>query len=404
MITFWLSTIVLVVAACIFIALPLFRKQQFDDQARRDELNKAFYRDRLAELKEEKDEGIVSDEDDLIVDLKQSLLEDIPEETKSSALLALSPMQVFVPSALLLVAITYTTYSLFGSLDKVDHWQNISDRLPELTQKLMAPEQESLSEEELKDLKLALRTRLHHQPDDAQGWLLLGRIALADRDGDTATGAMGKAYNQDAENPDIRLGYAQSLMMSDNEGEQHRARNLLIGLLQDDYVDLRVYSLLAFNAYQRGSYEEAIRFWRTMQTLIGPDDSRYTMLDRSIQNAEKALGKAVTSTSVAITISVADEVTLPEQGILIVSIHDGNGSPVPVAAARFPIGSFPRTLVLDDANVMIEGQSLSQLDSLMVKARIDADGNVATKEDDWHGESSAVKMGEQVALTIDKQY
>lgn len=175
-------------------------------------------------------------------------------------------------------------------------------------------------------------------------------------------------------------------------------------MLQDDYVDLRVYSLLAFNAYQRGSYEEAIRFWRTMQTLIGPDDSRYTMLDRSIQNAEKALGKAVTSTSVAITISVADEVTLPEQGILIVSIHDGNGSPVPVAAARFPIGSFPRTLVLDDANVMIEGQSLSQLDSLMVKARIDADGNVATKEDDWHGESSAVKMGEQVALTIDKQY
>jgi hypothetical protein len=215
---------------------------------------------------------------------------------------------------------------------------------------------------------------------------------------------MNKAHELDPDDADVRLGYAQSLMMTENEAQQHQARSILIGLLQDDYVDLRVYSLLAFNAYQRASYEEAIRFWKTMQTLIGPEDSRYTMLDRSIQNAEKMLGKPVSQTSVPISITVDQNAQLPEQGLLVVSIHDGNGSPVPVAAARYPIGTFPRTVVLDDANVMMEGQSIAQLESLIVKARIDSDGNVATKEGDWYGESQAVKLGEQVAILIDKQY
>ncbi|MDB1123331.1 c-type cytochrome biogenesis protein CcmI [Vibrio algarum] len=404
MTTFWLSTVILTIAGFAFIALPLFRKQNFDDDARRDELNKAFYKDRLEELEDETDAGVVVDQDDLIVDLKQSLLEDIPADEKKIGSFTISPMTVFGSSALLLAVISYATYSVFGSLDKVSHWQNINEQLPALTQKLMSPEQDSLSEDELKDLKLALRTRLHYQPDDAQGWLLLGRIALADRDADTATGAMEKAHNLDPKDPDVRLGYAQSLMMSDNEAQQQFARSILIGLLQDDYVDLRVYSLLAFNAYQRGNYEESIRFWRTMQKLIGPDDSRYSMLNRSIENAEKMLGKAVTTTSVPITITVDQNVQLPEQGVLVVSIHDANGTPIPVAAARYPIGTFPRTVVLDDANVMMDGQSISQLDSLIVKARIDTDGNVTTKEGDWYGESQAVKMGDQVALVIDKQY
>ncbi|WED25847.1 c-type cytochrome biogenesis protein CcmI [Vibrio sp. DW001] len=401
---FWLSTVVLILAAIVFIALPLFRKQRFDDEARRDELNKAFYKDRLEELEVEAEAGVVTDQEDLIVDLKQLLLEDIPVDENKAKSFSISPMAVFIPSALVLVVISYAVYSIFGSLDKVSHWQNINDQLPVLTQKLMSPEQESLTEDELKDLKLALRTRLHYQPDDAQGWLLLGRIALADRDADTATGAMKKAHKLDADDPDVRLGYAQSLMMSEDERQQQLARSILIGLLQDDYVDLRVYSLLAFNAYQRGEYEESIRFWRTMQKLIGPDDNRYSMLDRSIENAEKMLGKAVTTSSVPITITVGQDIQLPEQGLLIVSIHDGNGSPVPVAAARYPIGTFPRTIVLDDANVMMEGQSITQLESLLVKARIDTDGNVSTKEGDWYGESQVMKMGDQVAIMIDKQY
>jgi hypothetical protein len=192
--------------------------------------------------------------------------------------------------------------------------------------------------------------------------------------------------------------------MSAEEAERAQARSLLIGLLQDGYVDLKIYSLLAFDAYQGSDFEAAIRYWQMMQKMIGPEDSRYAMLQRSISNAEKQLGKTVSSVSVPVTISLGEGITAQSEGVLIVSVHDGAGSPIPVAAARYPVGSLPRTVVLDDGNVMMDGQSLSQLESIKVRARIDVDGNVASKQGDLYGESRVVKLGEAVEIVIDKQY
>ena len=52
----------------------------------RDELNKAFYKDRLVELEVEAEEGLVDNQQELIDDLKQSLLDDVPaqEEMKKT--------------------------------------------------------------------------------------------------------------------------------------------------------------------------------------------------------------------------------------------------------------------------------------------------------------------------------
>lgn len=401
---FWLSTVALLAVAAIFVGLPLFKRQSFDDDARRDELNKAFYKDRLEELQEEVSEGVASDSEDLVLDLKQSLLDDIPSENKRIDNTHYSTMAIFVPSVVLVIALSFFMYFKFGASEQVSHWQGVSAKLPSLTKKLMSQEGEALTEKEMEDLTLALRTRLHYQPEDSAGWLLLGRIALANRDASTAVGAMNRAYQLSPDDADVRLGYAQSLMMSQDDADQRKARSILIRLLQDDYVDLRVYSLLAFDAFQRSDYKEAIRFWRTMQKLIGSEDSRYNMLERSIQNAEKKLGTPVTNTSIPITISIGSNVELPSDALLIVSVHDGKGTPIPMAAARYPLGSFPRTVILDDGNVMMEGQSLSSLETIIVKARVDTDGNVATKDGDWYGQSSVVNRGEPVALVINNQY
>ncbi|MCV5277135.1 tetratricopeptide repeat protein, partial [Escherichia coli] len=79
-------------------------------------------------------------------------------------------------------------------------------------------------------------------------WLLLGRIALANRDVTTAIDSMKKSYALEPKDPDVMLGYAQALMLSQDEMDQATARSLLGKLMQQDYVDLRVFSLLAFDA------------------------------------------------------------------------------------------------------------------------------------------------------------
>ncbi|KOO05834.1 c-type cytochrome biogenesis protein CcmI [Vibrio hepatarius] len=402
---FWIASVVLVVFSCILIALPIYRQKVNNDEALRDELNKAFYKDRLSELQEEAEEGLVEDQQDLIEDLKQSLLDDIPAQKDNANGSSISPMAVLIPSVIVVIVLSYGMYMKFGAHQEVQEWQQVTANLPALSKKLMAPEGAALSDDEMRDLTLALRTRLHYQPDDSTGWLLLGRIALANRDVDTAIGSMKKAYDLEPKDPDVMLGFAQALMLSQDDVEQDQARRILGELVKDDYVDLRVFSLLAFDAFERKDFPAAIRYWSVMQQMIGPQDSRYEMLSRSIENAQKQMGQQVgTGKSVSVAISVADNVSVDPNAALIVSVHTADGSPMPVAAARYPVGSLPRTVVLDDGNSMIAERKLSSLDTLMVRVRIDSDGNVATKQGDWFGESEAVKMGESVTVVIDKQY
>lgn len=401
---FWISTVVLTLIACAMVAMPLMKQKANNDEVLRDELNKAFYKDRLSELQEEDEEGLVENQDDLISDLKQSLLDDIPGD-KSQQETKVSPVAVLVPSVILTVVLSYGLYYKFGASQEVVKWQEVSANLPALSKKLMSSTAEPLSDDEMADLTLALRTRLHYQPEDSTGWLLLGRIALANRDVSTAIDAMEKSYNLEPQDPDIMLGYAQALMLSQEEIDQNTARSLLGKLVQQDQVDLRVFSLLAFDAFERKDYPAAIKYWGIMQQMIGPQDSRYEMLSRSIDSARKQMGETVApDKSVAVTINLAPEAKVNPNGVLIVSVHRADGSPMPVAAARYPLAAFPRTVVLDDGNAMMQGSKLSSLDKLLVRVRVDSDGNVATRDHDWHGESGVVEFGQPVEVTINKQY
>ena len=66
-------------------------------------------------------------------------------------------------------------------------------------------------------------------------------------------------------------------------------------------------------------------------------------------------------TPVKITISLSSRVEVPKSGVLIVSIHSADGSPMPIAAGRYPLTEFPVTVVLDDSNSMIESRELLEL-------------------------------------------
>ena len=403
---FWISTIILSLAAIFLIVLPFINKKANNDEMLRDELNKAFYKDRLVELEVEAEEGLVDNQQELIDDLKQSLLDDVPaqEEMKKTQI---STVGVVVPSIILVVVVTYGMYFKFGALDKVQHWQEVSSNLPELSKKLMSSEGGALTDDELEDLTLALRTRLHYQPKDSTGWLLLGRIALANRDAETAKDSMERAYKLEPKNEDVQLGFAQALMLSPDEADQNQARLILSRLIQNDYVDLRVFSLLAFDAFERQDYPGAVKYWSIMQQMIGPQDSRYEMLSRSIESAQKKMGDTMgvdQGKTVAVTLDLSADVNADPNSVLIVSVHRADGSPMPIAAARYPLGTFPRTVVLDDGNSMLEGQELSSLETLMVRARLDTDGNVSTREGDWYGESEVVELGAPVTININKQY
>ncbi len=54
---FWLITVALVLIAAVIFVAPMYVGKAQDDIASRDELNKAFFKDRIDELEEETSEG-----------------------------------------------------------------------------------------------------------------------------------------------------------------------------------------------------------------------------------------------------------------------------------------------------------------------------------------------------------
>ncbi|MFC1507845.1 c-type cytochrome biogenesis protein CcmI [Pseudomonadota bacterium] len=402
---FWILTVILVlIAAVIFVAPMYFGKEQ-DDVASRDELNKAFFKDRINELNEEDSEGLVVNQQELVSELQQSLLDDVPVSSKQQAV-TVSPLMLF-PGLILLVGICYGMYFAVGNINKVESWQQTVSRLPELSKRLMDEQGTApLTDEEMVDLTLALRTRLHNNPDDAMGWLLLGRIGMANRDAETSQGAMKRAYALAPNDPEIQLGYAQTLMLIGDPGQSDYARQLLRSVIKRDHSNIRAMSLLAFDAFEAGDYQQAVSYWTMMKNLIGEDDPRANMLNRSIERAQSRLGKAAnTATSVTVKVILDPAVSLPAQGLVIISVHSADGAPMPVAARRLPLSSaFPLTVTLDDNDSMIPERKLSSLPAMIVKARIDGDGNVMTKQGDWYGQSDETQLGSSTIVTINKQY
>ncbi|UXI00550.1 c-type cytochrome biogenesis protein CcmI [Photobacterium sp. TY1-4] len=404
---FWLVTVALVVLAILIFVAPVFFGKPQDDTASRDELNKAFFKDRVGELESEADEGLVSNREELVTELQQSLLDDVPAQSEQRK--AKSSPAILIPGILILIGVSYGSYLTVGSLNKVDTWQQTVQKLPELSKRLMQGDNAApLTDQEMDDLTLGLRTRLHETPDDATGWLLLGRIGMANRDADTAQGAMKRAYALDPNNPEVQLSYAQTLMMIGDPAQSEQARRLLKAVVKQDHANLRALSLLAFDAYERSDYEQAVSYWTMMKTLIGESDPRAQMLNRSIERAQAQL-QAVTNAangnaSVAVKIDLDPTVNLPAQGVVIVSVHSADGAPMPVAARRLPLSEFPMTLTLTDGDSMIPERLMSSLPNLIVKARIDTDGNVMTKQGDWYGQSEVIPLGGSTNVLINKQY
>ena len=427
---FWIITAVLVLIAIAFFAVPMLYGKEYDDVASRDELNKAFFKDRIHELENESQEGLVENRQELVSELQQSLLDDIPESEVKKPVHVSTGM--LLPGIILIVGVSYGMYASVGGIQKVEAWHDAVNRLPQLSQRLLGDNSanEPLSDQDMSDLTLALRTKLHDDGDDPMGWLLLGRIAMANRDGETAEMAMKKAYDLNPVDGDIQLGYAQSLMLSGKPSASDMARQLLRNVIKKDHTNVQALSLLAFDAFEQNKFEQAIAYWSMMKKLIGPDDSRAPMLDRSIERAQARLnaddkakaifnGSAASATAetsskvsteqskqqVVATISLAPNVVMPKQGDIIISVHSADGAPMPIAAVKLPLTTpFPLTITLTDKDSMMPQRKLSSLSEMIVRARIDSDGNVMTKHGDWYGESQKVMLGGDTKVLINKQY
>ncbi|MFI8416782.1 c-type cytochrome biogenesis protein CcmI [Serratia sp. NPDC078593] len=399
---FWLIIIVLLIGAAALLVVPAMRQTKASDNASRDTLNKVFYQDRLNELEQDEQQGVVAERPELVKELQQNLLDDIPSQQPAQA----QPINrwALLPGVVVLVVIAVGFYLKTGGLAQVTAWHQVEAQMPALRERVANERAEPLSMEEIARLGLGLRTALQQDDRNINDWMMLGRVGMALNNATTASQAFAHAYRLDPNNLDVRLGYAEVLTRSNDPEDNKQATALLRKMIAEDHTDLRVLSLLAFNAFEQGDYKQAIGAWQVMLKLLPADDRRVEVLTRSIEQAKVQLGEETVKLAINVTLSPEAAKALPSQGTLIISVTDGK-SPVPVAVKQLPLSRFPQSFSLDDSNAMMPQRLLSALHQVKVRARISRDGLATPQAGDWFGESALLDFSGkgQVSVQIDKQ-
>lgn len=399
---FWLIIIVLLVGAAALLVVPAMRHSGKSTAASRDTLNKAFYQDRLHELEQDEQQGVVAERPELVKELQQNLLNDIPGQQDTQE----KPINrwALVPGVALLVVVTLGFYLKTGGLAQVLDWQQVEAQMPDLRARVANERAQPLSMEEIARLGLGLRTALQQDDRNINDWMMLGRVGMALNNATTATQAFAHAYQLDPNSLEVRLGYAEVLTRSNDPEDNKQATQMLRKMIAEDHTNMRVLSLLAFNAFEQGVFKQAIGAWQVMLKLLPANDQRAEVIKRSIEQAKTQAGEETVKLGINVTLSPQATNALPQQGTLVISVTDGT-NPVPVAVKQLPLSRFPLSFSLDDSNAMMPERLLSAQHQVKVRVRISQDGLATPQAGDWFGESALQNFSgkEQIDVQINKQ-
>lgn len=418
MVLFWIVCALMLVVAALAFVVPIVSQTRLTGSTR-DELNKQLYKNRIAELADDEDQGILEQRDDFVEEMQHGLLDDVVDDEKRVMSQVSSPV-IWAVGLVFLVVFSFATYFTLGAKQKVADWEAVYARLPELTDRVMN-DGKNITEQEISDFRLALTTRMANEPDNEFGWLLLGRLNVALGDSKAAFIAMDKAYKLAPKNSTIVTGYAQALMLSDDPEKVAMSKRILANLIEEKPNDIEVISTAAFMALENQDYLGAISQWQRMLPLLADQPKRLAMIEGSIAFARKQIEsqignkelapakveakintpmdeKANTKSSVKVTITSGK--AGQHKGYLYVYVKAAQGPQAPLAVKRILDPVLPLTLVLTDEDAMMEQMKMSMFPSIKVNAKLSADAVVTTPADDITSSDVIVNEGDKREVSL----
>jgi cytochrome c-type biogenesis protein CcmH len=266
-----------------------------------------------------------------------------------------------------------------------------------------------------------LEERLKSEPDDAEGWSMLGRTysvlgrypeavevfkrVVALRAGDAPALAQALADQADA----TAMAAGRRLA---GEPEQ-----LIERALQADPKNLKALALAGTIAFDKQDFARAARLWQDAVAAAEPDSELARNLLGGIAEAQARAGLPAEAASGAAPAApaaarVSGRVTLaaslqgraaPEDTLYVFARAAGSvaGPRPPLAILRKQVKDLPLTFTLDDSLAMSPAMRLSSAKQVIVGARISKSGNPIAQPGDLQGLSPPVDVGASgVAIEI----
>lgn len=364
---------------------------------------KSLFAEKLALLSYARELGELSETDFAIAaaELKSQFLAPLPDSQQLHGQSARSGVIAFG----LLLLLTAGVYGLTGQYRELAHWQQAQDNLAGFGERALLGKGEPLSDEELAQFALALRTKLANTGDDAVAWFVLGRIWFSQGQVPESIEAFEKALSLTPERVNLLVSYAQALLVEGSEENVKKAAKSLGLVLSKEAGNIDALSMLALIAQQRGDIKEARAAWEVLLAQLPKDDPRYVQVQQQLAQLEpqqKVVAKDGPVLHVTLTIPPA--VAEAHAGeTLFVFARATQGMPLPVAVQKLAVKAGTMQIQLDNSHSMQSGWNLSAVKSVTVGARISRSGSATPDPTDLQLKSAELSLSatpQQVELSF----
>jgi cytochrome c-type biogenesis protein CcmH len=269
---------------------------------------------------------------------------------------------------------------------------------------------DTVSPHEVGDVVAKLQQRLSQQPDDLEGWKMLGRSATVIGKYAIARDAFSEAYTRSqGQDPEAMVGYAESLVLNDEREIDGQAAGLFEKALTMEPDNARALWYGGIVAYRRGDLALAQQRWVELQNHDLPPDLRQMVAERLSElgtqpESPAKAPAAVAGTSIGVSIQLAPALVdrVSPQATLFLIARRGEGGP-PLAVIRRAVGPWPAAITMTDADAMMPGTSLASGGPVHLIARISRSGQPTAASGDLYGELGYdFTATKPVTLTIDR--
>jgi cytochrome c-type biogenesis protein CcmH len=424
---FWILAGFMVFLAVLFVALPLVRRAPARDETQADRLNVSIRKDQLAELEADVKAGTLSPDQ-----LEEGRLE-LERRLLAEARAGAPKVRVTGGSRWLAaglgVALPAAAVGLYLHLGRIDAMAPIPTPT-EVTAHDITPAQ-------LGSMVQRLADRLRKEPDDAEGWMMLGRSYAVMQRYDDAVQAYQKAYALVGDNPDVLTGLADAVAMASGGKFTDDSVRLIDRALEVDPSHRKALWLAGTVAYEKQDYPKALALWerlaavlpegsdvaQTIQSNIsevrdliagkggppaapmfaeaGPADAAAApppagpMAPAAPPMAGAGTAPKGGAARVEGTVSVSPDLVakLDPNATLFIFARAPQGPRMPLAILRRRASDLPATFELDKDMAMMPAMSLAQFDQVMIGARVSRSGNATPQSGDLQGMTGPVAVG-----------
>jgi cytochrome c-type biogenesis protein CcmH len=427
-VTFWAIVSAMTISVLGLIVRPLLKRpaQLTNEQ----EKTLPVYRQQFAELEQDLTNGLLTDDQYQTArhELERRVLEETGS-TETSSMMSGGLVNIRLVALSLVLAIPAASGVLYWTLGNPAAMTHPTAS-PMSAQS--GADNERQMTEGLNAMVDKLKKKLEQNPTDATGWTMLARSYMAMERYADAVPTFEKALKLNPNNADMLADYADALAVHQGRKLEGKPETLIDKALKVDPNHVKALMLAGTVAYNRKDFVLAVKDWERARTNLPPDsEPEFTeQISAAIDDAKRRMGgvpmmaaanapaassamptdhppvkkagasRAITG-KVVLGPSLAGK-TLPDT--LFVFAKDVAGPPMPVSIVRASKNDLPFTFRLDDSTSPMPSRKLSDIDTVVIVARLSKSGQAMPGSGDLEGMSQPIKPGtENLTIIIDRE-